>query len=256
MMILDAKGLSRHFGGLKAVEDVSLGLEPGSITALIGPNGAGKTTFFNCLTGIYQPTSGEVVFQGETLTGLKPHQVTRRGVARTFQNIRLFAEMTALENVMVGGTGWTRSGIAGALLRNKRVREEERELMLFAFQLLDFVGLADKADIWARNLPYGDQRRLEIARAMATRPRLLLLDEPAAGMNPVETDALMALIRKIRGEGITVLLIEHDMKLVMGISEKIFVLDHGVLIAEGKPEAIRNDPQVIGAYLGKDTVHA
>jgi branched-chain amino acid transport system ATP-binding protein len=254
--LLETRKLSMDFGGLRAIDTIDVTIEAHEIVSLIGPNGAGKTTVFNCVTGIFAPTSGEIRYRGESLVGLRPNQVTARGVARTFQNIRLFREMTVLENVMVGSHCRMKAGVAGAVFRPGAVIKEEEEAVARALDLLRFVALEEKADLWARQLPYGDQRRLEIARAMASDPTLLLLDEPAAGMNPQETNALMELIRLIRDRGITVLLIEHHMKVVMGISDRLIVLDHGVKIAEGKPEAIREDPTVIGAYLGQESIGA
>ncbi|HWQ13098.1 MAG TPA: ABC transporter ATP-binding protein [Roseiflexaceae bacterium] len=251
--ILEAKGVTKQFGGLTAVNNVDFAIAEGSISSLIGPNGAGKTTFFNMITGLYAPTAGTIIFAGRVINGLKPNQVTARGIGRTFQNIRLFAHMTALENVLVGQHARLRAGLLGILARTPRVRAEEAAARQKALELLDYVGLGRRrADELSKNLPYGDQRRLEVARALATDPLLLLLDEPTAGMNPRETDSLTRLIRRIRDErGITVLLIEHDMKVVMDISETITVLDHGAKIAEGPPEVVRSNEQVIEAYLGK-----
>ena len=256
MPLLETRKLSLSFGGLRAIDMIDLTVEADETVGLIGPNGAGKTTLFNCVTGIVPPTSGEILYRGESLRGLRPDQVAAKGVSRTFQNIRLFREMTVLENVMVGGHCRMRAGVAGAIFRPKAVMKEEEELAAKALGLLRFVGLEQKADLWARQLPYGDQRRLEIARAIASDPSLLLLDEPACGMNPQETNALMELIHLIRKRGITVLLIEHQMKMVMGISDRLVVLDHGIKIAEGTPEAVRADSAVIGAYLGKESIGA
>jgi branched-chain amino acid transport system ATP-binding protein len=256
--ILEVNDLTMDFGGLRAIDSLNLEIRQGEIVALIGPNGAGKTTFFNCLTGIYAPTKGEMLIRPDSqefrrLNGLKPNYVTAAGLARTFQNIRLFQNMTVLENVMIGRHCRTSAGIVGAIAKNRSTRKEEERIVAESYAVLEKIGLAKFVNEFAKNLPYGAQRRLEIARAMATEPFLLLLDEPAAGMNPLETRELDELIVRIRDEeGITILLIEHDMKLVMSLSDRIYVVDYGKKIAQGTPDDIKNNPAVIKAYLGED----
>jgi branched-chain amino acid transport system ATP-binding protein len=250
--VLEATGVTVQFGGLTACNAVDFVIPKESIVALIGPNGAGKTTFFNVLTGLYQPTFGTVVFDGESVVGVQPHLIAARGMARTFQNIRLFGAMTAAENVMVAMHPHLKAGVTNTIFRSRKQRTEEREARQTAKELLDYVGIGGTDDEFAKNLPYGDQRRLEVARALALRPKLLLLDEPTAGMNPQESAAFTAFVHRMRDErGITVLLIEHDMKVVMGTAERITVLEYGAKIAEGTGAEIRANQRVIEAYLGK-----